>query len=192
MDGRLSRDSYFWRSVAIPFGGWVAVLMAVFIRPALADIGGPAGFLLLLGVISIAVAAAVTFAPLVGGWVAFGVAAFIQAFLEGGSAPAGLWVLPGLISIPVAIAITIDHAFAVVRRLHDLDRPAADFWLLFIPLFTAYLNLVLLFKRGTVGENQYGLDPMTDLRSETSMWTMRDVLQSGREASPRREGRTAE
>ena len=52
-----------------------------------------------------------------------------------------------------AIAIT-------VKRLHDLDRPGWHFWLFMIPLYNFYLGLVLLFKKGTDGPNEYGHDPL--------------------------------
>ena len=52
-----------------------------------------------------------------------------------------------------AIAIT-------VKRLHDLGRPGWHFLLLGIPIYNLWLGLVLLFKRGTWGPNQYGPDPL--------------------------------
>jgi len=51
-------------------------------------------------------------------------------------------------------------AFAAVKRLHDLERPGAHYWLLLIPVYNIYLALVLLFKRGTSGPNRYGDDPL--------------------------------
>ena len=51
-------------------------------------------------------------------------------------------------------------AFQVVRRLHDLDRPGTHYWLLLVPFYNIYLSLVLLFKQGTDGSNQYGADPL--------------------------------
>jgi uncharacterized membrane protein YhaH (DUF805 family) len=61
-----------------------------------------------------------------------------------------------LISIPIAILV----AFQVVKRLHDLDRPGSNYWLLLIPLYNIYLGLVILFKKGTEGPNKYGPDPL--------------------------------
>ena len=51
-------------------------------------------------------------------------------------------------------------AFEVVKRLHDLDRPGTHYWYLLIPFYNIYLGLLLLFKRGTSGCNQYGDDPL--------------------------------
>lgn len=47
----------------------------------------------------------------------------------------------------------------VMKRLHDLDKPA--WWIvgMFIPLVNFVLGLFMLFGDGTVGPNQYGLDP---------------------------------
>ncbi len=45
-----------------------------------------------------------------------------------------------------------------VRRLHDLGRPAAHFWLLLIPIYNIYLLGLLVFKKGTTGLNEYGGD----------------------------------
>jgi uncharacterized membrane protein YhaH (DUF805 family) len=73
----------------------------------------------------------------------------------------GLVILPALGVMlgggMAAIAIT-------VRRLHDLERPGWHWWLLMIPLYNLYLGLVLLFKPGTVGPNQYGHDPLEAAR----------------------------
>ncbi len=47
-----------------------------------------------------------------------------------------------------------------VKRLHDLGRPGWHFLLLGIPIYNLWLGLVLLFKRGTWGRNEYGPDPL--------------------------------
>ena len=47
-----------------------------------------------------------------------------------------------------------------VRRLHDLDRPGWHFFLFLIPFYNFYLALVLLFAKGTPGDNDYGSDPL--------------------------------
>ena len=69
-----------------------------------------------------------------------------------------LLVLPGL--FPLVVLGTLLPALAVgVRRLHDQDRSA---WYLLIS-FVPFGVLVLLFwaaRRGTVGSNDYGTDPL--------------------------------
>ena len=47
-----------------------------------------------------------------------------------------------------------------IRRLHDTDR--SGWWLLigFVPLVNFYVLYLLLFKKGSVGANRFGADPM--------------------------------
>lgn len=47
-----------------------------------------------------------------------------------------------------------------VRRFHDLDRPGEDYFLLFIPLYNIILGFILQFKKGTIGPNRFGEDPL--------------------------------
>jgi uncharacterized membrane protein YhaH (DUF805 family) len=86
--------------------------------------------------------------------------AFVVAFLLGGimgenAEPAAL-----LVGYLLALAGAVVIAFEAVKRLHDLERPGAHYWLLLIPGYNIYLALVLLFKRGTNGPNRYGADPL--------------------------------
>lgn len=60
----------------------------------------------------------------------------------------------------VGILANIVAAFVIVKRLHDLNRPGAHFWLLLIPLYNIYLGLVMLFTQGTQGANRYGPSPI--------------------------------
>lgn len=55
---------------------------------------------------------------------------------------------------------------ATVRRLHDLDRPGWHWVLGMIPLYNMWLGLVLLLRAGTIGDNQYGPDPLLEGASE--------------------------
>lgn len=56
----------------------------------------------------------------------------------------------------VAMAVMIVGALQSVKRLHDLDRPGAHYFFLWIPLYNIYLALVLLLQQGTAGANKYG------------------------------------
>lgn len=76
-----------------------------------------------------------------------------------GSAGGGPAAAAGL-SLFITIPGTVIIAFQVVKRLHDLDRPGSHYWLLLIPFYNIYLGLVILFKKGTAGENKYGPDPL--------------------------------
>jgi len=82
------------------------------------------------------------------------VAIFILLFVVTGSP---IFVLPG---VGAAVAGLWGGIAITVKRLHDLDRPGWHWFLLGVPLYNIYLGLVLLFARGTWGENQFGLDPL--------------------------------
>ena len=86
------------------------------------------------------------------------IAAVLLGFAVGSSGgdPAAVQLLSLIISIPITIVI----AFQVVKRLHDLNRPGSHYWLLLIPLYNIYFGLLILFKKGTEGDNQYGSDPL--------------------------------
>lgn len=60
----------------------------------------------------------------------------------------------------ISLAAVIPGFMLVIRRLHDLDRPA--WWCVgcIIPLVNMALAIYLLFFKGTDGPNQYGPDPL--------------------------------
>lgn len=60
----------------------------------------------------------------------------------------------------ISFASAIPSFMLVIRRLHDLDRPA--WWCIgcIIPLINGVLGIYLLFFKGTDGPNQYGPDPL--------------------------------
>ena len=68
-----------------------------------------------------------------------------------------IFVLP---AIGAAIAGGWAGVAITVKRLHDLDRPGWHWWLLLVPLVNIYIGAVLLFQRGTWGQNQFGPDPL--------------------------------
>ena len=80
--------------------------------------------------------------------IVFGTANTVCYFLE--VAGFSIWV----IFLGVFLSV-----FPIVQRLHDLGRPGTHYVLLLIPLYNIYLSLLLLFKSGTRGSNQYGADP---------------------------------
>jgi uncharacterized membrane protein YhaH (DUF805 family) len=94
--------------------------------------------------------------------IAIGFVANVLAYLLGiivgssGGDTSTAQALSLFISLPTAVIV----AFQVVKRLHDLDRPGSHYWLLLIPFYNIYLGLVILFQKGTVGDNQYGPDPL--------------------------------
>ena len=48
----------------------------------------------------------------------------------------------------------------MIQRLHDLNKSSIHSLLLLIPIYNIFLILCILFKRGTVGSNEYGADPL--------------------------------
>ena len=69
-----------------------------------------------------------------------------------------------LILLLMLLVVSIVGAYVsiciTIKRFHDLDRPGLHFLLLFIPLYNIYIALILLFKKGTVGSNKYGENPL--------------------------------
>jgi len=47
-----------------------------------------------------------------------------------------------------------------VKRLHDLGRPGWHVLGCMVPVYNLYLGCLLLFKKGEVGPNEYGPDPL--------------------------------
>jgi TPR repeat protein/uncharacterized membrane protein YhaH (DUF805 family) len=63
--------------------------------------------------------------------------------------------------IETSILASCAAFFPAVKRLHDINRPGGWLLLMFIPGLNLVLGIVLLFKKGTVGANQYGDDPLS-------------------------------
>ncbi len=62
--------------------------------------------------------------------------------------------------VPIHIVFGFMPVAFLVRRLHDLDRPGWHYFLFLIPLYNIYLTAVVFFAPGTVGNNNYGMDPL--------------------------------
>jgi|AntAceMinimDraft_16_1070373.scaffolds.fasta_scaffold08091_6 uncharacterized membrane protein YhaH (DUF805 family) len=65
------------------------------------------------------------------------------------------------VTLLIGIGGMVLMVFPIVKRLHDIGRPGSHYWLLLVPLYSIYLGLALLFKKGMEGTNEYGLDPLT-------------------------------
>lgn len=65
-----------------------------------------------------------------------------------------------LFYILIVIAIITINVCITVQRLHDIGRSGYHYFLFFIPIYNIYLGLVLIFKRGIDGPNEYGEDPL--------------------------------
>ena len=72
-----------------------------------------------------------------------------------------LWLHVFLHSMLIILAIIIGFSLGV-RRCHDLDK--SGWWLLLglIPYICVFWELYLICKRGTIGPNRYGDDPIHD------------------------------
>ena len=56
--------------------------------------------------------------------------------------------------------------YATVKRLQDINQSGLKAFLMFIPLVKQLFFLYLLFPRGTDGDNAYGADPLSYLKSK--------------------------
>lgn len=64
-----------------------------------------------------------------------------------------LFLLYALIAIYPSIAM-------MIKRAHDIDKSGSFIWLCLIPIVGLIPILMLLFQKGTAGNNQYGEVPM--------------------------------
>ena len=95
--------------------------------------------------------------------------AFVLFYVFGGSLRPGqeyqhrdlLWLHVFLHSMLIILAIIIGFSLGV-RRCHDLDK--SGWWLLLglVPYICVFWELYLICKRGTIGPNRYGDDPIHD------------------------------
>ena len=69
----------------------------------------------------------------------------------------------GFIYLLTALALFVPSISVGVRRLHDTDRSGWWYWLFLLPLIGGIVLLVWFCQRGSVGENQYGGDPLDHL-----------------------------
>ncbi|WFD08708.1 DUF805 domain-containing protein [Tepidibacter hydrothermalis] len=58
------------------------------------------------------------------------------------------------------IAYLIFITCLMIQRLHDLNRSGIHIFLFMVPIYNIYLKLLILFKKGTDGPNEYGEDPL--------------------------------
>lgn len=68
----------------------------------------------------------------------------------------------GWVYLLVALVNFLPGLAAVVRRLHDTGRSGWWYWIVLVPLIGAIMLLVWFCSRGTVGNNEYGSDPLGD------------------------------
>ena len=85
------------------------------------------------------------------------VAIIIYAVTAATNSPGFAYLVGNLFGLPGIIAC----AAQIVKRLHDLGRPSSHYWLMLIPFYNIYLGLLLIFKKGNEGVNEFGADPLS-------------------------------
>ena len=68
------------------------------------------------------------------------------------------WVF--LPMVGAAMAVTWAAVAVTVKRFHDIGESGWNFLWLCVPLVNIYFGFKLLFKKGQVGSNAYGRDPL--------------------------------
>jgi len=75
------------------------------------------------------------------------------------------WVLDFIIGtyfvlyLVYLLAILVPSIAVAVRRLHDIGKSGAWYFIIFVPLIGVIWLFVLLVTDGTAGDNQYGPSP---------------------------------
>lgn len=82
----------------------------------------------------------------------------LMASVIAGASLGALTVLP----VIVLIALLVPSIAVSIRRLHDLDKSGWWVLLALIPLIGAIILLIWSIKRGTVGLNRFGADPLPE------------------------------
>jgi uncharacterized membrane protein YhaH (DUF805 family) len=67
----------------------------------------------------------------------------------------------GPISSLWGLAVLAPYISVAVRRLHDLGRLGWWWWLWLVPVIGSIVLLIWFARRGTVGPNRFGADPLT-------------------------------
>lgn len=68
-------------------------------------------------------------------------------------------ILSTLIIVAIEVACFILVLFNAIKRLHDVEKSGWWWFAILIPLYNIYFGLMLLFREGTDGSNQYGDAP---------------------------------
>jgi len=66
--------------------------------------------------------------------------------------------------IVLMAALAVSNYFLCIRRLHDINISGLWLLLAFIPVLNIFFVLFLFFKKGTIGDNRYGPDPLASKR----------------------------
>jgi uncharacterized membrane protein YhaH (DUF805 family) len=66
----------------------------------------------------------------------------------------------------VIMALQIPTLAALVRRLHDIDKEGRDIFVVILPIVGPIFLFMWCCRRGTVGENRFGPDPLAPVVPE--------------------------
>ena len=66
----------------------------------------------------------------------------------------------------VIMALQIPTLAALVRRLHDIDKEGRDIFVVILPIVGPIFLFMWCCRRGTVGDNRYGPDPLAPVVPE--------------------------
>jgi len=81
----------------------------------------------------------------------------------------GAWIGPPLIAGLVAVAVSIPHVTCTIRRLHDIGRSGAWYFILFVPFIGGLLLLPMLLK-DSGPDNEYGPSEKYGVPAPTPQW----------------------
>lgn len=68
----------------------------------------------------------------------------------------------GILSLIVFLATLLPSIAVSVRRLHDMGRSGWEYLIVFVPLVGPIILIVSFARRGNVGENRFGADPIVN------------------------------
>lgn len=69
-------------------------------------------------------------------------------------------VLGLVLGVAVMVVAIIFSLMIAVQRIHDIDKSGWWWLILLVPIVGFIFALILLFKRGTTGDNRFGPDPL--------------------------------
>lgn len=70
-----------------------------------------------------------------------------------------------IISVMYSVAVLLPCLALCWRRLHDIGKSGACWFLIFVPLVGAIILVIWFLKDSQPGENQYGPDPKAEVNN---------------------------
>ena len=68
------------------------------------------------------------------------------------------------VELPILMVLVLPvlwiSIMVLIKRFHDLGRSGWHYFMLMIPFYNVWVSIQLSFFRGTVGENEFGPDPL--------------------------------